>query len=145
MVTVFAVCWRKLHQCRHCLHMRNLNSDLDYLLIFRCKRSKHAGCQVLPTCFVIHDWKLDMIVMIYSAGTRICVTVQGITVDHTALSPTTLNLIWNAGVNSRVMTRETLTQSLSIVSVYPLHYFTTNSDGCQDENHNKWDLMFGFW
>ena len=34
----------KPHQCRHCLHTRNLNSDSDYLLIFICKQSQHAGC-----------------------------------------------------------------------------------------------------
>ena len=42
----------KRHQCRHCLHMRNLNSDLVYLLIFRCKHSQYAGyqCHVNRTC-----------------------------------------------------------------------------------------------
>ena len=38
---------RKLYQCRHCLHMRNFNSDLEYFLIFRCivKLSQHVGCR----------------------------------------------------------------------------------------------------
>ena len=49
----------KLHPCKHCLHVRNLNSDLDYFLIFRCKHCQHVG--VMSTWFVTHHWKLGNI------------------------------------------------------------------------------------
>ena len=37
----------KRHHCRHCLHMRNLNSDLYYLFTFGYKHSQHDGCRCL--------------------------------------------------------------------------------------------------
>ena len=43
-------------------------------------------------------------------------------------SPAELNLIWTAVVNSRAMTGESQTQSQTIASVDPLHYFATNTD-----------------
>ena len=39
----------------------------------------------------------------------------------------TLNLIWTAAVNSRVMTGESQTQSWSIASVHPLYYFVAKT------------------
>ena len=66
--------------------------------------------------------------IIHSGGTRICVTVQWITVDHMTLSPTKLILIWIAVVNSCAMIGESKTQNRSIASVHPLHYFATNTE-----------------
>ena len=64
--------WRcpKLHRSRqHCLHMKNLNSDLDNLLIFICKHSQLAGCGV------IYPW-LETWDAAITGGTRIWGTVQ---------------------------------------------------------------------
>ena len=60
-------------------------------------------------------------------GTRICVTVQWMSVDCMPLSPAKLNLIWTAVVNSRVMTGESQIQSWGIASVHPLHYFVAKN------------------
>ena len=100
-VQLFAgwLCLNKLHQYRHCLHMINLNSDLDYFPNFRCKLS--VG--VMSTWLVTNDWKHWDVAMIYTGGTRIRVTVQWITLDHMALSPTKSILTWAAGVNSQLM------------------------------------------
>ena len=60
--------------------------------------------------------------------TRICVTVQCMSVDCMTLSPVKLNLIWTAAVNSRVMTGESQTQSWSFTSVHPLHYLASYAE-----------------
>ena len=112
---------------RHCLHMRNSNSDLDYLSIFRCKHSllPDAQCRVNMACNQwLETWD---VAIIYTGGTRICVTVQWMSVDCMTLSPAKLNLIWTVTVNSRVMTGESQTQSWSIASVHPLHYFVAKT------------------
>ena len=73
--------------------MRNLNSDWNYFLIFRYKHSQHAGyqCHVNRACNKwLETWD---VAIIHTGGTRICVTVQWITVDHMTLSPAKLNLI----------------------------------------------------
>ena len=116
----------KLHPCRHCLHtwIRILN----YFLIFRCKHSQHARhrCHVNMACNPwLETWD---VAIIHTGGTRIRVTVQWITVDHMALSPAELDLIWTAAVNSHVMTRESQAQSRTIAIVHPLHYFATDTD-----------------
>ena len=111
----------------HCLHMRNSNSDLDYLSIFRSKHSQllDAQCHVNMACNQwLETWD---VAIIYSGGTRICVTVQWISVDCMTLSPAKLNLIWTVTVNSCVMTGESQTQSWSIASVHPLHYFVAKT------------------
>ena len=103
--------------------MGNLDSDLDYLLIFRCKHSQlpDAQCHVNMACNQwLETWDVTII---YTGGTRVCVTVQWMSVDCMTLSPAKLNLIWTAAVNSCVMTGESQTQSWSIASVHPLHYF----------------------
>ena len=113
---------------QHCLHLRNLDSDLDYLLIFRCKHSQllDAQCHVNMACNQwLETWD---VAIIYTGGTRICVTVQWMSVDCMKLSPAKLNLIWTAAVNSRVMTGESQTQSWSFTSVHPLHYFVAKTD-----------------
>ena len=76
---------------------------------------------IVWTGLVAHDWKP-------SSETRICVTFQWITVDHMTLSIAKLNLIWTAAVNSCALTGESQTQSRSITSVHPLHYFATNAE-----------------
>ena len=71
----------------HCLHMRNSNSELDYLSIFRCKHSQlpDAQCHVNMACNQwLETWD---VAIIYTAGTRICVTVQWMSVDCMTLSP----------------------------------------------------------
>ena len=113
---------------QHCLHLRNLDSDLDYLLIFRCKHSQlpDAQCHVNMACNQwLETWD---VAIIYTGGTRICVTVQWMSVDCMTLSPAKLNLIWTAAVNSRVMTGESQTQSWSITSVHPLRYFVAKTN-----------------
>ena len=111
----------------HCLHMRNSNSNLDYLSIFRCKHSQlpDAQCHVNMAC---NQWlEIWDVAIIYTGGTGICVTVQWISVDCMTLSPAKLNLIWTVTVNSRVMTGEFQTQSSSIASVHPLHFFVAKT------------------
>ena len=112
---------------QHCLHIGNLDSDLDYLFIFRCKHRQppDAHCHVNMSC---NQW-LDTwdVAIIYTGGTRICVTVQWMSVDCMTLSSAKLNLIWTAAVNSHVMTGEFHTQSWSIASVHPLHYFVAKT------------------
>ena len=111
----------------HCLHMRNSNSNLDYLSIFRCKHSQlpDAQCHVNMACNQwLETWD---VAIIHTEGTRICVTVQWMSVDCMTLSPAKLNLIWTVTVNSRVMTGESQTQSWSIASVHPLHYFVAKT------------------
>ena len=111
----------------HCLHMRNSNSNLDYLSIFRCKHSQlpDAQCHVNMACNQwLETWD---VAIIYTGGTRICVTVQWMSVDCMTLSPAKLNLIWTVTVNSRVMTGESQTQSWSIAYVHPLHYFVAKT------------------
>ena len=101
---------------QHCLHRRNFDSDLDYLLNFRCKHSQlpDAPCHVKMACNQwLETWD---VAIIYTRGTRICVTVQWMSVDCMTLSPAKLNIIWTAAVNSRVMTGESQTQSWSITS-----------------------------
>ena len=128
LVHIFHVPWctavrRQTPPFQHCLHMRNLDLDLDYLLIFRCKHSQlpDAQCHVNMACNQwLETWD---VAIIYTGGTRICVTVQWMSVDCMTLSPAKSNLIWTAAVNSRVMTGESQTQSWSIASVHPLHYF----------------------
>ena len=81
--------------------MRNLDSDLDYLFIFRCKPSQlpDAHCHVNMACNQwLETWD---VAIIYTGGTRICVTVKWKSVDCMTLSPAKLNLIWTAAVNSR--------------------------------------------
>ena len=94
----------KLHPCRHCLHMRTWITILNYFLIFKCKHSQHARhrCHVNMAC---NPWleTLD-VAIIHTGGTRICVTVQWITVDHMTLSPAEINVIGTAAVNSHAMT-----------------------------------------
>ena len=112
---------------QHCLHTGILDSVLDYLFIFRCKHRQlpDAQCHVNMACNQwLETWD---IAIIYTGGTRICVTVQWMSVDCMTLSPTKLNLIWTAAVNSRVMTGESQTQSWSIASVHPLHYFVAKT------------------
>ena len=107
----------------HCLHMKNSNSNLDYLSIFRCKHSQlpNAQCHVNMACNQwLETWD---VAIIHTEGTGICVTVQWMSVDCMTLSPAKLNLIWTVTVNSRVMTGESQTQIWSIASVHPLHYF----------------------
>ena len=107
--------------------MRNSNSDLDYLFIFRCKHSQlqDAQCHVnMASNQWLETW---YVAIIYTGGTRICVTVQWMSVDCMTLSQAKLNLIWTATVNSRVMTGESQTQSWSIASVHPLHYFVAKT------------------
>ena len=77
----------------HCLHMRNSNSDLDYLSIFRCKHSHMpaAQCHVNVAC---NQWlEIWDVAIIYTGGTRICVTVQWMSVGCMTLSTTKSNLI----------------------------------------------------
>ena len=117
---------RQTPRVHHCLHMRNSNSDLDYLSIFRCKHSQlpDAQCHVNMAC---NQWSETWdVAIIYTGGTRICVTVQWMS-DCMPLSPAKLNLIWTVTVNSRVMTGESQTQSWSIASVHPLHYFVAKT------------------
>ena len=111
----------------HCLHMRNSNSDLDYLSIFRCKHSQlpDAQCHVNMAC---NQWLETWDVAItHTGGTRICVTVQWMSVDCMTLSLAKLDLIWTVTGNSRVITGESQTQSWSIASVHPLHYFVAKA------------------
>ena len=118
----------KLHPCRHCLHTKTWIRILNYFLIFICKHSQHTRhpCHVHMACNPwLETWD---VAIIHTGGTRICVTVQWITVDHMTLSPAELNLIWTAAVNSRAMTGESQTQSRTIANVHPLHYFATNTD-----------------
>ena len=98
---------------QHCLRMGNLDSDLDCLFIFRCKHRQlpDAQCHVNMACNQwLETWD---VAIIYTGGTRICVTVQWMSVDCMTLSPAKLNLIWTAAVNSRVMTGESQTQCTS--------------------------------
>ena len=44
---------------QHCFHMRNLNSNLDCLLIFRCKHSQLAGFGVMSTWLVFQHSPLS--------------------------------------------------------------------------------------
>ena len=118
----------KLHPFRHCLHTRTWILILNYFLIFRCKHSQHARhlCHVNMACNPwLETWD---VAIIHTGGKRICVTVQWITVDHMTLSSAELNLIWTATVNSHAMTGESQTQSWTIASVHPLHYFAINTD-----------------
>ena len=71
---------------QHCLHMRNLDSDLDYFLIFRCKHSQLAGCGFMSTWLLpwLEIWD---VATIYTEGTRVCVTLQWMSVDCMTLSP----------------------------------------------------------
>ena len=48
----------KLHQYWHCLHMRNSNSDWDYLLMFRCKHWKNKD---MWHCSVDFCWPYDIV------------------------------------------------------------------------------------
>ena len=51
----------RLHQYRHCFHMRNLISDLDYLLLFLDANTASSPVGgVMSTMLVTHDWKLEM-------------------------------------------------------------------------------------
>ena len=112
---------------QHCLHMRNLDSDLDYLFIFICKRSQlpDAQCHINMACNQwLETWDVSMI---YTGVTRNCVTVQWMSDKCMTLSPTKLNLIWTTAVNSRVMTWESQIQSWSFASVHPLHYFVAKT------------------
>ena len=126
--------------------MRNLDSDLDYLFIFRCKHSqlRDAQCHVNMLCNVSCNQWLETwdVAIIYTGGTRICVTVKRMSVECMTLSPAKLNLIWTAAVNSRVMTGESQTQSWSIASIHQLHYFvaTTQLFNCiwQIITHDWW-------
>ena len=104
-----------------------LGSGLDYLFIFRCKHNQLPDAQwhVNMACNQwLETWD---VAIIYTGGTMIRVTVQWMSVDCMTLSPAKLNLIWTAGVNSRVMTGESQTQSWSIAGVYPLHYFVAKT------------------
>ena len=59
---------------QHCLHMRNLDSDFDYLFIFRCKHRQlpDAQCNVNMDCNQwLETWD---VAIIYTGGTRICVS-----------------------------------------------------------------------
>ena len=87
--------------------MRNLNSDLYYLLIYRCKYSQLAGCQWHGNMACDSWMETWDVAIIYTGGTRTCVTVQWITVDRMTLSPAKLNLIWTTLVYSHVITEET--------------------------------------
>ena len=112
---------------QHCLHMRNLDSDLDCLFIFRCKHSQLLDTQGHAN-MACNQWLGTWdVAIIYTGGTRICVTVQWMSVDCMTLSPAKLNLIWTAAVDSRVMTWESQTQSWSIASVHLLHYFVAKT------------------
>ena len=87
-------CPGKLHPCKHCLHMRNLNLDLDYLnldldyfLTFRCKHSQHAWCRGHVN-MVCNPWLETWdVAIIYTGETRIWATVQWATVDHMTYCP----------------------------------------------------------
>ena len=112
---------------KHCLHMGNLGLDLAYLFIFRCKHRQlpDAQCHVNMACNQwLETWD---VAIIYTGGTRICVTVQWMSVDCMTLSPAKLSLILTAAVNSREMTGESQTQSWSIASVHPLHYLVAKT------------------
>ena len=74
---------------------------------------------IWTTCLFLHGWD--------GGTTRICVTVQWMSIDCMTLSLAQLNLIWTTAVNSRVMTGESQTQSWSIASVHPLHYFVAKT------------------
>ena len=55
---------------QHCLHMRNLDSDLDYLFIFRCKHNQlpDAQCHVNMACNQwLETWD---VAIIYTGGQR---------------------------------------------------------------------------
>ena len=69
---------------------------------------------ILIFWFWLETWD---VAILYTGGTRTCVTVQWMSVDNMTLSPAKLNLIWTATVNSRVMTGESQTQSWSFTSV----------------------------
>ena len=84
-----------------------------------------AQCHVNMACN--QWWETWDIAIIYTGGTRIYVPVQWMSVDYMTLSPAKLNLIWTAAVNSHVMTGESHTQSWSIASVHPLHYFVAKT------------------
>ena len=61
-------------------------------------------CHVNMACYPwLETWD---VAIIYTEGTRVCVTLQWISVDRMTLSPAKLNLIWTTIVNSRVMTGE---------------------------------------
>ena len=87
---------------QHCLHMGNLDSDLDYLFIFRRKHRQlpDAQCHINMACNQwLETWD---VAIIYTGGTRICVTVQWMSVD--------------------CMTLQVLP-----ASVHPLHYFVAKN------------------
>ena len=93
----------------------------------------------------LETWDVEII---HIGGTRICVTVQWITVDHMTLPPAELNLILTAVVNSCAMTGDSQTQSRTIASVHPLHYFATKGltrTVFHNKNLNERNLMFGCW
>ena len=103
---------------QHCLHTIDLNSDWDYLVIFRCKHSQlpDAQCHVKMACNPW--WETWYVAVIYTGGTRICVIIQWMSVDRMTLSPAKLNLIWTATVNLRVMTGKPQTQKLKYFKYY---------------------------
>ena len=84
---------------QHCFHMGNLDSDWDYLFIFRYKYRQlpDAQCHVNMACTQwLETWD---VAIIYTGGTRICVTFQWMSVDCMILSPAKLKLIWTAAVS----------------------------------------------
>ena len=115
------------HQNWHCLEMRNLNSDLDYLLIPRCKHNQHDGCpNINMDC---NPWlKTWEAAMKNTGGRRTSVTVQWVSVARMTLSTGKLNLISNLVVNSREMIGETPNKTEEFPVFCPLTYFETDTD-----------------
>ena len=134
----------KLHLCRHCLHLRNLNSDLDNLLIFRCKHNQHVRYRGHAN-MVCNPWLKTRDITLYTEGTTICVTIHWTTVDHMTLSPAKLNLIGTAVVNSRVMTWGNPKHKTRILPVYiSCTILQLTLIIFHNKILHKWDLMFGF-
>ena len=118
-----------IHQYRHCLHTRNLNSDLNYLLIFSGTSMLDLGVNVNMTC---NPWSetWDVEITYRTGGTLIYFTAQWSTVEHMTLSPAKFNLPKHKVEELPVYIRCTTLQ----LTLTVFH----------NKNLIKWDLMFGF-
>ena len=84
---------------QHCLHLRNLRSDLSYLLIFRCKLRMrcHVNMGLLPMM-----GNLRCCNNIHWGNKGLCHSSMDVCWPHDII-PSKINLIWTPIVNSRVM------------------------------------------
>ena len=135
----------KLHHWRHCLHMRNLNSDFDHFLIFRCKLSQHAGCRghVNMAC---NQWlKTWDVAITYTAGSKIRVANQWIIVDHMTFFPTKIKSNLNCRCQLLCDEWANLKHKAEVLPVYiRCTTFKLIMTVFHNEDLNKWVMMFGF-